>query len=93
MEFDKKRFETYALDTTMVEVDLNIRRGKKIKQGYFDSDFVFDSSWGTIVEFTVAVLVNLSNMIVIDVKIYPKKIWGEMVLNLGTENDMHIWKD
>lgn len=40
--------EIYVLDTLIVSVDLNRRRnGKKMAQGTFDAEFVFDSLKGT----------------------------------------------
>ena len=88
-----KEGEIYVLDTFIVPVDLNKRRnGKKILQGTFDAEFVFDSLKGTTVGYIVAVLINLSNLSLVDVKIFSKKtskvkIWDEMVIkNLGTLN-------
>jgi len=68
------RSEIYVLDTFIVSVDLNRRKnGKKIAQGTFDAEFVFDSLKGTTVGHIVAVLVNLSNLSLVDVKIFSKK--------------------
>lgn len=91
-ELKVKNGEIYVLDTFIVPVDLNKRRsGKKIAQGTFDAEFVFDSLKGTAVGYIV-VLINLYNLSLVDVKIFSKKtskveIWDEMVIsNLGTLN-------
>jgi|GEM_PF-766218 len=84
--------EIYGLDTTVATVDLKLRRGKKIKDGFFDASFCFDSVRGVEVGYMVYTLINLTNFSVVDVKIYPKnkakkEIWEEMVIsNLGTES-------
>ena len=57
-----KEGEIYVLDTFIVPVDLNRRRnGKKIVQGTFDAEFVFDSLKGTTVGYIVAVLINVKS--------------------------------
>ena len=85
--------EIYGLDTTVATVDLNrLKQGKKIKDGFFDAEFCFDSVRGVEVGYMVCTLINLTNFSVVDVRIYPKnkakkEIWEEMVIsNLGTEN-------
>ena len=85
--------EIYGLDTTVATVDLNrLRQGKKIKDGFFDASFCFDSARGVEVGYVVCTLINLTNFSVVDVKIYSKnkskkEIWEEMVIaNLGTQN-------
>ena len=89
----EKADEIYGLDTTVATVDLNrLRNGKKIKDGFFDAEFCFDSSRGVEVGYMVCSLINLTNFSVVDVQIYSKnkskkEIWEEMVIsNLGTEN-------
>lgn len=86
-----KDCDTYLLDTTPIDVDLNrLRRGKKIKAGVFDARFIYDSKRGVVPGYTAAVLVNLSNLSLENVEFYPqdaskKRIWKEMVLDrLGT---------
>ena len=88
-----KADEIYGLDTTIVTVDLNrFRKGKKIKDGFFDVEFCHDSLRGSEVGYIVCTLLNLTNFSVVDQKIYSKneskkKIWEEMIIsNLGTEN-------
>ena len=45
-----KEGEIYILDTTPIEVDLNrLRHGKKIKEGFYDAEFIHDTSKGSIV--------------------------------------------
>jgi len=85
--------EIYGLDTTVATVDLNrLKQGKKIKNGFFDAEFCFDSVRGVEVGYMVCTLINLTNFSVVDVQIYPKnkpkkEIWEEMVIaNLGTES-------
>ena len=85
--------EIYGLDTTVATVDLNrLKQGKKIKDGFFDAEFCFDSVRGVEVGYMVCTLINLTNFSVVDVKIYPKnkakkEIWEEIVIsNLGTES-------
>jgi len=90
-ELKVKNGEIYVLDTFIVPVDLNKRRsGKKIAQGTFDAEFVFDSLKGTAVGYIV-VLINLYNLSLVDVKIFSKKTSkvkaDEMVIkNVGTLN-------
>jgi len=74
-------------------VDLNrLKQGKKIKDGFFDAEFCFDSVRGVEVGYVVCTLLNLTNFSVVDVRIYPKnkakkEIWEEMVVsNLRTES-------
>jgi hypothetical protein len=88
-----KTDEIYGLDTTVVTVDLNrLRKGKKIKDGFFDAEFCHDSSRGSEVGYIVCNLINLTNFSVVSTRIYSKnkskkEIWEEMVIsNLGTEN-------
>ncbi len=88
-----KTDEIYGMDTTVVTVDLNrLRKGKRIKDGFFDAKFCHDSVRGVEVGYIVCTLVNLTNFSVVDVKIYSKnkskkEIWEEIVIaNLGTEN-------
>jgi len=70
----------------VVTVDLNrLKQGKKIKDGFFDASFCFDSVRGVEVGFIVCTLLNLTNFSV-DVRIYPKNkakkdIWEEMVIS------------
>lgn len=65
--------EIYGLDTTVATVDLNrLRQGKKIKDGFFDASFCFDSARGVEVGYVVCTLINLTNFSVVDVRIYPK---------------------
>ena len=90
--FKKKVDEMYILDTTIGETDLNkIRKGKFIKEGVYDAEFVHSSTKGTVVGFTVCTLVNWSNLSVEKVEFYPKnaskkQMWKEMVIDtLGTK--------
>ncbi|CAD7769273.1 hypothetical protein AIOGIFDO_00573 [Candidatus Methanoperedenaceae archaeon GB37] len=54
--------EIYGLDTTVVTVDLNrvdlnrLRKGKKIKDGFFDAEFCHDSLRGSEVGYIVCTL-------------------------------------
>jgi len=89
--FKKKVDEIYLLDTTIGETDLNpVRKGKFIKEGIYDAEFVHSSTKGTVVGYTVCTLVNWSNLSVEKVKFYSKKtskkkMWKEMVIDtLGT---------
>lgn len=74
----------------MVSSDLNRRRkGKKVKQLTFDTEFLFDPLKGPTVGYVVATLVNLSNLSVVDVRSFSNKtskqeMW-QMVNNLGTK--------
>jgi hypothetical protein len=86
-----KNDEIYVLDTTVVSADLNRKRkGKKIKQQRFDAEFIHDSLKGTKVGYLVATLINLSNLSIVDIQVFPKEtdklgIWQEMIINnLGT---------
>ena len=87
----RKDLEYYILDTTVVEADINkFRKGKKIKNGKYDVGYLHSSTKGTTVGFMVAALINLSNLSIIDVRIFQKgakktEIWEGMVFdNLGT---------
>jgi hypothetical protein len=87
----KKADEMYIIDTSVLEVDLSrSRKGKKIKNGVYDAEFVHSSTKGGTVGFIVCVLINFSNLSVVKVEIYPnhtskKDIWKEMVIDtLGT---------
>lgn len=86
-----KEGEIYVLDTTPIEVDLNrLRRGKKIKEGFYDAEFLHDTSQGTVVGYIACALINFTNLEVEAIEFYPKKtakkrMWKEMVLErLGT---------
>ena len=49
--------EIYGLETTVVTVDLNrLRKGKKIKDGFFDAEFCHDSVRGSEVGYIVCTL-------------------------------------
>jgi len=87
----RKDLEYYILDTTIVEVDINkYRKGRNIKNGKYDVNYIHSSTKGTTVGFMVAALINFSNLSVVDVQIFEKgvkktDIWKNMVLdNLGT---------
>lgn len=82
----------YILDTTIGETDLSrIRKGKKIKNGAYDAEFVFSPTKGTVVGFIVCTLIDWSNLSVKKIKFYPKtaskkRMWKEMVLDtVGTK--------
>ena len=83
----KKVDEMYIIDTTVLEVDLSrIRKGKKIKDGVYDAEFVYSSTKGGTVGFILCVLINLSNLSIVKAKIYSKnaskkEIWKEMVID------------
>ena len=49
--------EIYGLETTVVTVDLNrLRKGKKIKDGFFDAELCHDSVRGSEVGYIVCTL-------------------------------------
>ncbi|KXA98457.1 hypothetical protein AKJ39_01980 [candidate division MSBL1 archaeon SCGC-AAA259J03] len=81
----------FALDTVIVEMDVNkLRSGKKVKEGLLGSDFMYSSSKGTVVGVQIAVLVNITKFSLEKIDIYSKRaakkrIWKEMVIDkLGT---------
>ncbi len=87
----KKIDEMYILDTSVLEADLSrTRKGRKIKNGEYDAEFVHSTTKGGTVGFILCVLINFSNVSIVKVKIYPKtaskkEIWEEMVIDtLGT---------
>lgn len=84
--------EIYVLDNVVLEVDLNgHRKGKKVKEGDYDSEFIHSTTKGSVIGFQVSSLVNITKYSLEKVKIYPiktakKKIWKEMVIDeLGTD--------
>ena len=88
----KKVDKMYILDTTIGETDLSkIRKGRFIKNGAYDAEFVHSSVKGTVVGFTVCTLINWSNVSVEKVKFFPKhaskkEMWKKMVIDtLGTK--------
>jgi hypothetical protein len=90
--FMRKVGEIYLIDTCVVECDLSkIRRGKKIKEGVYDARFLHSSTKGTVVGFTVCVLMRWPTFSVVKVEFYPnnastKEMWKEMVINtLGSK--------
>jgi len=92
--FTRRVGEIYILDTTIGKVDLSkIRKGKKIKDGIYDAEFLHSSTKGSVVGFTVCMLINWSTLSVVKVKFYPKnaskkEIWEEMVINtLGSKTE------
>lgn len=87
----KKIDEMYILDTSVLEVDLSrTRKGKKIKNGEYDAEFVHSTTKGGTVGFILCVLINFSNLSIVKVNIYPKnaskkEMWKEMVIDtIGT---------
>ena len=89
----KKVDEIYILDTTILETDLSrMRKGKKIKKGVYDAEFLYSSTKGSEVGFIVCNLINWSTLSTVKAEIYsnktPKKeIWKKMVIDtLGTKN-------
>lgn len=55
----KKVDEIYILDTTILKTDLSrMRKGKKIKEGVYDAEFLYSSTKGSEVGFTVCNLIN-----------------------------------
>ncbi len=90
-KFLLKNGEFYALDTFILTTDLNkLRKAKAILSRRFDVEYLHKPGKGTEVGVIVAVLINLSNLEVVDFKIFSKhakktEIWREMVIgNLGT---------
>jgi len=88
-----KEGEIYIVDTSVVEVDLNrLRNGRKIKEMFYDVEFMHSSSKGSVVAFLVATVINFTNLEVVEVRFFPKnakktEIWEEMVIDkLGTQN-------
>ena len=85
--FTRKAGGIYILDTTVGKVDMNkIRKGKKIKEMVYDAEFLHSSTEGSVVGFTVCLLINWSNLSIVKVEFYPKKakknqIWKEMVID------------
>ncbi|KXA93450.1 hypothetical protein AKJ38_00695 [candidate division MSBL1 archaeon SCGC-AAA259I14] len=81
----------FALDTVIVEMDVNkLRSGKKVKEGLLGSEFMHSSSKGTVVGVQIALLVNITKFSLEKIDIYSKRaakkrIWKEMVIDkLGT---------
>jgi hypothetical protein len=88
-----KDAEIYLFDTVVVEADLNkYKKGKKIKEGEYDVEFIHSTTKGTIAGFLAAVLINFSKLSVEHVELVSKKakkveIWRKCVLDqLGTQS-------
>ena len=92
-KFTSMTDEMYALDTCVLEADLSrVRKGVKIKNGFYDAEFVHSVTKGSTVGFIVCVLYDLSNSSIVKAKMYSKRaskiaMWKEMVIDtLGTKN-------
>lgn len=90
--FMRRVGEVYIIDTCVVECDLSkIRRGKKIKDGLYDAKFLHSSTKGTVVGFTVCVLMRWPTFSVVKVEFYPNNasktaMWKKMVIEtLGSK--------
>lgn len=82
----------YALDSVVIEVDINeFKNSEIIKNGEVDAEFIHSTTKGTVTGFEVYYLINLSNTSFEKVAVYSKKskkkdIWDEMVVQeLGTK--------
>ncbi|KXA92939.1 hypothetical protein AKJ66_03130 [candidate division MSBL1 archaeon SCGC-AAA259E22] len=82
----------FVLDLTIGESDVNkLRKGKAVKEGLIDLEFLHSMTKGTVVGFQAAYLINLSKLSFEKLKIYSKhaekkRIWREMVNDeLGTK--------
>jgi len=90
-KFLLKNGEFYVLDTFIITADLNrLRKAKAVLSKRFDVEYLYHPGRGTEVGVIAAVLINLSNLEVVDFKIFSKhakktEIWKEMVIGrLGT---------
>ncbi|KXA97112.1 hypothetical protein AKJ38_01900, partial [candidate division MSBL1 archaeon SCGC-AAA259I14] len=74
----------FVLDLTIGESDVNkLRKGKAVKEGLIDLEFLHSMTKGTVVGFQAAYLINLSKLSFEKLKIYSKhaekkRIWREM---------------
>ncbi|KXA97163.1 hypothetical protein AKJ39_03605, partial [candidate division MSBL1 archaeon SCGC-AAA259J03] len=82
----------FVLYLTIGEADVNkLRKGKAVKEGLIDLEFLRSMTKGTVVGFQVAYLINLSKLSFEKLKIYSKhaekkRIWKEMANDkLGTK--------
>ncbi|KXA89637.1 hypothetical protein AKJ62_02665 [candidate division MSBL1 archaeon SCGC-AAA259D14] len=91
---DTENGDIYILDLTVAESDVNkFRKGKDLKEGILDAEFIHSTTKGTVTGFQVAYLINLSKLSFEKLKIYSKhaakkRIWKEMVIDkLGTKQE------
>lgn len=72
--FGTKDAEIYLFDTVVVGADLNkYKKGKKIKEGEYDVEFIHSTTKGTTAGFLAAVLINFSKLSVEHVELVSKK--------------------
>ncbi|KXA96605.1 hypothetical protein AKJ39_04390, partial [candidate division MSBL1 archaeon SCGC-AAA259J03] len=70
------------LDLTVAESEVNkLKKGKDLKEGILDAEFIHSTTKGTVTGFQVAYSIKLSKLSFEKLKIYSKhaakkRIWG-----------------